>query len=78
MWSISSAAPNSSMCEGIDPRNHASSLDTEHWTQALAPGKYAMAHRLVDGYRMLGLERYEPIERGVGDQPPLFESFSEH
>src|SRR5579864_7069932 len=27
---------------------------------------------------MLGLQRNESVERGVGEQPPLFESFSEH
>ena len=58
--------------------DHASGLDAEHGAQALAAGEHAVAHGLVNGDRMLGLERDEAVERGVGQALSLFECFLEH
>src|ERR1017187_6699307 len=59
-------------------RNHASRFHAEHWPQPLAAGKHAVAHGFVDRLRMLRLQRNEPVERGVGQLPSLFESLGEH
>ena len=59
-------------------RDHAPRFHAKHRPQSLATGKHAVAHRFVNGNGMLGFERNQPVESGVGQPLSLFQSFLEH
>ena len=58
--------------------NHARGFHAQNGAKALATGKDAMAHRLMDGGRVLRGRREQAFERLVGDDASLFENFLEH
>ena len=55
---------------GQRSRHHAPGFHAQHWPQPLASGKDAVPHRLVNGYRMLGFRRNQPVQRGIGQACP--------
>ena len=74
MCSISSAAPSSSMPSGNAAGDHLRGLHAEDGTQALAAGKNAVPHGLMDGRGILRSGGKQALERLVGEDATLFQS----
>src|SRR5207245_1296616 len=51
---------------------NASRFQTQYRPDALASGKNAVAHRLMNRRRRLGFRRQQPLERFLDEQPVLF------
>jgi len=58
--------------------NHAAGFATEDGAQALASGKHAVAHRLVDRSRVLRLGGKQTLQRPIGRNPTFFQCVSQH
>ena len=59
-------------------RDHAPRFHAQDWPQALAAGKHAVPHGLMDGCWMLGSGRQEPVERNVGGFASLLQNVFQH
>ena len=62
-------------CRGLD---HPARLHTENWAQALAAGKHAVAHGLMDGLRMLVRRREKPFQSRVCGSATQFKNLFQH
>ena len=58
--------------------DNASGFHAEDGAQAFASGKYAVAHRLMNGRGILRGRRKQPFQGLVGDDASLFEDVLEH
>ena len=72
------AAPSSSTPSGSEPADHARGLHAEDGAQALASGKDAVAHGLMNGSGILRAGGQEPLQRRVGSLLTVEKSFFQH